>query len=687
VNLEYLSIALKVRRQEDREPLFSLDPVTPKEDSMQVKRFEPEWLAGTSVGEVLFQSDYYLKELSLGEYEQPVVGMRSCFDFSWDEGHDKEWRAREWFIVRKAEVHISEDNVLIPYVRMGVEAWEQVVGTDGKIDDAKVTRRDHPLLKYAQSFTHNFDLIAERKSVIFHLRELAKASVLAKYLIDSHAQVPKAWFEVGEAMDGARDCLEIPMLWNERHVSKIGVKEGTIVVNGVKGSGGAMHGVYGGVNFGLDRFRSSAPTRVSRAMLDGRPARPAAPGAMLTTTQAFVAPGRVSTAVFDGGAARAGLFARPQGFAPTAVSESSYRPRFQGFGPLARTVGVRGAPQGVDLNLDNFDLTNAKPTTTQVPRVQYGEAAGAAIGKVFWSNVDRSHGSMFKDEDHKLLVDIFNPHLCDRRSEADQFVPPDTSSTYLERLSGLMKDEEAKRLERMRHFCSKQFVASDPGPLFPSSWKDLIEIERAQGKACGLPQENELQERSDYKAEAHMFDHLLKSAIPEFDKSTEDGMRFRSYKVGSLEVRTTQKLNADEIVGVVFSMLASTQAPAQDQQSRQVKDHERISKASVYVARDQQWSEYHRYYLVLETDAGNKISTEMLWDGTVAWHENPAGLEDRNSLAKAFRSKECRGSVTVDDMKRFQGHSTRRRKVGAFHSSGKRYAQVACDRALGDARR
>merc|ERR1719476_1082974 len=160
---------------------------------MQVKRFEPEWLLGTSVGDVLFQSDYYLKELSQGAYEQPVVGMRSAFDYSWDEGHDKEWNAREWFVVRKAEVHVSEDNVLIPFVRMGVEAWEQVVGSDGELTDAKVTRPNHPLVRYAEAFTRNFDLIAERKSVVFHLRELAKASVLAKYLVDSGVRVPDAW--------------------------------------------------------------------------------------------------------------------------------------------------------------------------------------------------------------------------------------------------------------------------------------------------------------------------------------------------------------------------------------------------------------------------------------------------------------------------------------------------------------
>eukprot|EP00415_Alexandrium_ostenfeldii_P002814 UN2814 len=182
-----MSTALEVRRRENREPLFSLDPVDagseffdPKR-SMQVKRFEPAWLAGTSVGEVLFQSDYHLKELSMGEYEQPVVGMKSCHEFSNAEG--PEWSAREWFVVRKAEVQMSGDNVLMPCVKMGVEAREQIMGENG-LEDVKTTKPNHPLVKYAEMFTHNFDLIAERKSVVFHLRELAKASVPGGSQID-----------------------------------------------------------------------------------------------------------------------------------------------------------------------------------------------------------------------------------------------------------------------------------------------------------------------------------------------------------------------------------------------------------------------------------------------------------------------------------------------------------------------
>ena len=58
--------ALKVRRTAQREPLFSLDPVDPQnlEKTPQKKVYEPSWLAGTSVGDVMFQADYFLKETS-----------------------------------------------------------------------------------------------------------------------------------------------------------------------------------------------------------------------------------------------------------------------------------------------------------------------------------------------------------------------------------------------------------------------------------------------------------------------------------------------------------------------------------------------------------------------------------------------------------------------------------------------
>jgi len=692
VNLEYLAIALKVRRQEGREPLFSLDPVDPTcaDLSMQVKRFEPEWLAGTSVGDVLFQADYYLKELSMGEYEQPVIGMRSCFDYSWDEGHNADWRAREWFVVRKAEVHISDDNVLVPYVRMGVEAWEQVVGTDGQLWDSKVTRPNHPLLMYAEAFARNFELIAERKSVIFHLRELAKASVLAKCLVEGNVNVPEVWYNVAnDAHAGAADNLEIPQLWNERHVGKIYVKEGTIV-NSDDGIGTSTHGVYGGVAFGLEKFSVAAPGRISRSMLDvgGQGAR-----ATLTAAQAF-APRRVfgPGALVDASMRAVSRMPAPQATITSSQAFAARRAFMPGTlaDPSMRAISrapSEGMPKGVDLNLDKFDVSQPTRVSTEVPLVQMGGDACAAIGEAFWSNIDGCNESVFKAEDKSMLACLFNPCLSDRREEADQFVPPDTSRTYVERLRELLKEEDMKRAERKHHFFSKQFEVSNPGPLFPSSWKDLIEIERARapGKVVGTPQKGTLHERADYKAKAHMFDHLLKSGAPVFDKSTEEGIRFRAYKIGSIQVRTTQEPNADEIVGVVFSTSASAQARTQSKHGQKLKEDEQIVKATTYVERDAKYPLYHRYYLTLETEVGNMVVTEMLRDGSVIWNENPADLEDRNSLAKVFRSKECQGKgVTVKDMRGYQRKGVEHKRMSPLHSTGKRYAQGAYDRARGE---
>jgi len=297
VNLEYLSLALQCRRKEGREPWFSLDPLREDKFSdglMQVKNFKPTWLAGTSLGEVLFQADYHLKELSMGEHEQPVVGMKSCFDLSKDE--KKGWNAREWFTVRKAEIMVSEDNKLIPFVKMGVEAREQIEGENG-LEDAPITRADHPLVKYAADFSKNFDLIAERKSVIHQMREVAKASIMAKFLLEAEVDLKEEWFNLaGEAKEEMN--FVIPQLWNDCCTGKIQLQDGKIA-NAEKGIETSMHGIYGGVDFGLTRFDLGEARPDYSARLARRP-RPVGPGGVdlgldnfrldavvKTTTQAF----------------------------------------------------------------------------------------------------------------------------------------------------------------------------------------------------------------------------------------------------------------------------------------------------------------------------------------------------------------------------------------------------------------
>merc|ERR1712151_329977 len=98
----------------------------------------------------------------------------------------------------------------------------------------------------------------------------------------------------------------------------------------------------------------------------------------------------------------------------------------------------------------------------------------------------------------------------------------------------------------------------DVGPIFPASWMSSIEL-AARGclGPAGRAQKGHLQARPDYKAKAAAFDRILQSALPIFDKSTEDGLRFRIYNVGSLEVRTMQEYDGGETIGAVFSVRAS----------------------------------------------------------------------------------------------------------------------------------
>jgi len=605
VNLEYLSIALEVRRRGSREPLFSLDPVDPQNptNSMQVKRFEPAWLAGTSAGEVLFQSDYHLKELSMGEYEQPVIGMKSCLDYS-DGDEQDGWKAREWFVVRKAEVQMTDDNVIIPYVKMGVEAREQVLGERG-LEDVRTTRQDHPLVKYAESFTHNFDLIAERKSVVHHLRELAKASVLAKFIAEAELGLDDSWFAAAGEADEAC-CLEIPQLWNERCHSQIRVQDGEIV-NADSGFSTSFKRLYGGVQFGLDRFQLAGARQPARMMSAGLAARQ------------FVQPARHLSATLSAGLATR-QFQRsfgPMGVQPTRVA-------------------------GVDLNLDEFNLSAPARLEGAVQL-----SAGVDISGAFWANLGDGGSSAFSPEDRGLLKSVFHPSLSDRREEGDLFTPPDTSFAYVQGLRALIKEENDVRTQRKQEFCAGSFDLESPGLVFPSSWRSSVEVSRQE--AAGR-QGRALQPRPDYKAQASLFEPALKEAAPVFDKSAEDGTRFRVYRLGSLEVRTTQDLGGEELVGAVFSLRAAGAAAAQRPQA--VGEGEKVVKATEYVEGS---ANGPHCYVVLETESKNVIVMEQMLHGGMKWEVNPKDLEDRNSLAKVLRSAECgRTCLTAGNAMRLQ---------------------------------
>lgn len=631
MNLEYLSLALQVRASEGREPLFSLDPkvsslldASGDKDGVQVKRFEPKWLAGTSVGEVLFQADYHLKELSMGECDQPVVGLMSCLDLDLSgEGEDKAWRAREWFIVEKADIFLSEGNTLTPFVKMGVEAREQFVGPTC-LEDKKLTRPDHPLVKYANDFTHYFDLIAERRSSIYHLRELAKASVLAKFLVEEGFELDETWFNVAGQMEGGVGPMEIPQLWNERNHGKIHVKDGRIAQTR-QGIQTNKHQVYGGVEFGLGALPRVALTSVASNYATDE--------------------GLLAAAMQSAEAELLGI--RPtliQARAPAAMSFSPAARLSVGAGAVlsgGRPAGVSG-PLGVDLDLAGFDLSGPVKLSPAIG------AKPAECGERFWSWLDGADA-----EERGVFGDLFNPHLSDRREEGEQFIPPCASFGYLDKLQGLLTEEAEMKRQRKAHFLSEVFDADEPGPLFPATWMPPLGIAHKAKGEVSLKRERPRHPTGSELANLECA--LQDGATPTFNKCAEDGTRFRMYQIGGVEVRTVQDHGGQEVIGVVVESAAHQSTLVEATAAAVVRESEYVVKVTEYVEAapckaETEASLPWRYFVVLETEAGGIVVVEKFEDGREVWQEGSDGLAARRALAKVVGCADCQGAeVTLRD--------------------------------------
>jgi hypothetical protein len=211
-------------------------------------------------------------------------------------------------------------------------------------------------------------------------------------------------------------------------------------------------------------------------------------------------------------------------------------------------LGMARAPQlqGVDLRLDQFDLSEATHISW-ANDVKPLEECSSMGSEAFFACLDGSK-QLLNDEDRALLKSIFHPALTDRRNEGDLFVPPSVRQAYVHKLRALVKEEESVRARRKETFLGKDFDLTNPGSLFPNSWTESfgvdVKIDRQRGVVQLCPE--------DEKQAASLLD-VMKTGRPIFDKITEEGMKFRIYKKGSLEVRTTQEICGKEIIGAVFT--------------------------------------------------------------------------------------------------------------------------------------
>merc|ERR1712232_1347903 len=102
-------------------------------------------------------------------------------------------------------------------------------------------------------------------------------------------------------------------------------------------------------------------------------------------------------------------------------------------------------------------------------------------------------------------------------------------------------------------------------------------------------------------------------------------------------------------------------------------DQDKLVKVTEYVERAQRSANGYRYYVVLQSEGG-AIVTELLEDGMTAFEVAPTDLEERLSLAKVLRSKNCRSArISVGEMRKYV--EAKKSGAGASASMRKSFAR------------
>lgn len=451
--------------------------------------------------------------------------------------------------------------------------------------------------------------------------------------------------------------------------SQICLQDGRIVGEDST-EGPSMQRLYGGVQFGLDRFQLAGSRQPARMLSAGLAARQfvqpsrhlsATLSAGLATRQfqrSFgpmgIQPTRVSAGIgldkFALAGARqparmmsAGLAARqfvqPARHLSATLSAGLATRQFQrSFGPMG-VQPAAGLARGVDLSLDNFNLSEPKAAARQT--VSFHVDSGVNISAAFWSSLESETSLPFNVGDKHLLQKIFNSHLSDRRQEGDQFIPPDGSYSHVQQLRRLVMEEEAVQRERRRTFLSEAFDPESPGPLFPASWRPSASI-MSREVTKGKKHNCRLLPRVEHESQADLLRQAMRQTTPSFEKVTEEGTCFRIYRLGSLEARTTQSSDGEEVIGVVFSMLSATTTTSSDlkQGGSKHRDSDEVVKISEYVEKT---SRGPCCFMVLTAESGSTLVVKELEDGSLHHEESPVNLDYRRTLAKVLRSKDCRG--------------------------------------------
>lgn len=157
--------------------------------------------AGTLYGAIMFEADRLMKCLSIGKDNQTqkpfnaaVPGFQDLFQMSWDNGArsaNHSWH-RFWFVIDRVEIKKSPLTQALTFgdVRLKVLTEMELSCSANRV---RVDPNDQA---FALHLTTNYEAYAREFPILARLRELAKISALAKFLVNQNVPL-----DVGSLFD------------------------------------------------------------------------------------------------------------------------------------------------------------------------------------------------------------------------------------------------------------------------------------------------------------------------------------------------------------------------------------------------------------------------------------------------------------------------------------------------------
>ena len=218
VNLEDLAVILKIFCDpsiKHKIVSFSLDPFEKNNpqgkfmrkvyypDQLENKRI----LAGTKLGEAMFEADYVMKQMSLGIQPDNITkfqfpeelkkfGLMSQFEMregkkgeKLDDAQEMKW-SRAWIVVNAIRTFkTKEDFLIIDGVKMGVEARQMNVGSDGSLKDAMVQDKNDECYKFSEKLSEAYEKTTKYYKSFERLKEISNAIIIAKWIVENSIPV------------------------------------------------------------------------------------------------------------------------------------------------------------------------------------------------------------------------------------------------------------------------------------------------------------------------------------------------------------------------------------------------------------------------------------------------------------------------------------------------------------------